>query len=93
MDEDTARSILDGAMQEYRRQPYQALADLVGQAGAREVRAPDGTGYQVEVQVLWDSKVGEALRVLGAIDDGRLRAFRPLTLDFIRNPDGSVAGE
>ena len=34
-----------------------------------------------------------AKQVLGAIDDGRLRAFRPFTLDFIRNPDGSVAGE
>jgi hypothetical protein len=93
MDEDTARSILGAAMREYRGRPYQALAAIVGQADVREVRAPDGTRYQLEVQVLWDEKPGGALRVLGAIDDGRLRAFWPLTLDFIRNPDGTFAGE
>jgi hypothetical protein len=93
MDEDTARSILGAAMREYRRRPYQALAGIVGQADAREVRAPDGTRYQLELQVLWDEKPGGPVRVLGAIDDGRLRAFWPITLDFIRNPDGTFAGE
>jgi len=92
MDEDTARSILSAALQEYRGTPYQGLAGIVGQLDVREVRAPDGTRYQLEFQVLWDGKTGGAVRVLGAIDDGGLRAFRPLTLDFIRNPDGSYSG-
>jgi len=93
MDEDTARAILIAAMREYRRRPYQALAAIVGQADLREVRAPDGTRYQLELQVLWDEKPGGPVRVLGAVDDGRLRAFWPLTTDFIRNPDGTLAGE
>lgn len=93
MDEEAAGSILGAAMREYRRRPYPALAAMVGQTDAREVRAPDGTRYQLEVQVRWDATVGGPVRVLGAIDDGRLRAIWPLTRDFIRNPDGSFADE
>ena len=70
MEEDTARSILSAALQEYRARPYQTLAGIVGQMNVREVRAPDGTRYQLELQVLWDGKTGGAVRVLGAIDDG-----------------------
>lgn len=93
MDVDTARTLLHAAMQEYRRRSYQALAGMVGHAEVREVRAPDGTRYQLECQVFWDGRAGGAVRVIGAVDDGRLRALCPLTLDFIRNPDGSLAGE
>ena len=93
MDETVARSMLTVALHEYRGRPYRDLAGMVGQVDVREVRAPDGTALQIELQVMWDGTPGGAVLVLGAIDDGRLRAFRPLTLDFIRNPDGSFAGE
>jgi hypothetical protein len=33
------------------------------------------------------------VHVLGAIDDGGLRAFVPLCDDFIMAPDGSFVGE
>jgi hypothetical protein len=93
MDADTARSILGAAMGNTARGAYQALAAIVGQADVREVRTPDGTSYQLELQVLRDEKPGGRARVLGAIDDGRRGAFWPLTLDCIRNPDGTFAGE
>jgi hypothetical protein len=93
MDEETAEAILNASMKDYRRRPYEALTELVGQNDVREVEAPDGTRYQVELTVLWNDRPGEAIRVLGSIDDGRLRAFWPLTRDFIRNPDGSFGGE
>ena len=93
MDETAARSILTAALQEYRGRPYRDLAGMVGQLDVREVRAPDGTALQIELQVMWGGTPGEAVLVLGAIDDGGLRAFCPLTLDFIRNPDGTFAGE
>lgn len=31
----------------------------------------------------WDHREGGAIRVLGTVDDGGWRAFRPLTEDFI----------
>jgi hypothetical protein len=93
MDEETAEGILQATMKDYRRRSYEALTRLVGRSDVREVRAPDGTRYQLEFTVLWDDKPGGAIRVLGSIDDGRLRAFWPLTRDFIRNPDGNFAGE
>lgn len=34
-----------------------------------------------------------AIRVIGSIDDGGWRAFRPLSDDFIRAPDGTFVGE
>jgi len=61
MDEDTARSILSAALQEYRGRPYQALAGIAGQVDVREVRAPDGTCYQLELEVLWDGRPGGAV--------------------------------
>jgi hypothetical protein len=49
--------------------------------------------YQLQVSVVWDRRSGGDVRVLGAIDDGRWRAFVPLTRDFIKAPVGSLIGE
>jgi hypothetical protein len=43
-----------------------------------------GAEYQIEIQVFWDDRINGDLRVIGSIDDGKLRAFFPLTLDFIK---------
>ena len=93
MNQETAEAMLQATLQEYRRRSYQALIPLIGQNDVREVGAPDGTRYVLEVSVLWDGEPGGAIRVLGSIDDGGLRAFWPMTRDFIRNPDGSFTGE
>ena len=58
-----------------------------------EVTAESGTTYQLESQVLWDGKAGGDIRVLVAVDDGGVSAFKPLTDDFILAPDGSFVGE
>ncbi len=57
-----------------------------------EVRGPSGTTYQVETEALWDGGKDGALRVFVKVDDGRWRAFCPLTEDFILAPDGSFVG-
>jgi hypothetical protein len=49
--------------------------------------------YQLEFSVVWDGRPGGDVHVLGAIDDGRWRAFVPLTRDFIKAADGSFVGE
>jgi hypothetical protein len=59
----------------------------------REVAAESGTTYQLENQVVWDDQAGGDVRVLVAVDDGGLSAFKPLTDDFILAPDGSFVGE
>ncbi len=57
------------------------------------VTAPSGKVYQVEIQAVWSRKKDGELMVCGAIDDGGLRAFVPLTMDFIIRPDGTFVGE
>jgi hypothetical protein len=38
-------------------------------------------------------KYGGAIRVIGTVDDGGWRAFRPLTEDFIVGPNEQFVGE
>jgi hypothetical protein len=52
-----------------------------------------GITYAVEVEAFWDDRPGGNLRVRAMIDDGGVRAFRPLVEDFILAPDGSFVGE
>lgn len=55
--------------------------------------ADTGARYQIELQALWDERRKRTLLVIGSIDNGGWRAFRPLSNDFIIAPDGSFAGE
>jgi len=58
-----------------------------------EVTGTSGTHYQIEVEIFWDNKPNGNARVLGLIDDGGIRAFLPLSEDFIMTPDGSFVDE
>lgn len=60
---------------------------------AYEVRGPSGTLYQIEIEAFWDDKQSGNIRVMGSIDDGGLRAFVPLSEDFIKNPKDEFIGE
>ncbi len=44
-----------------------------------EVRGESGTTYQFEIQLFWDDRPGETIRVMGSIDDGGIGAFVPLS--------------
>jgi hypothetical protein len=70
------------------------LVGLMGDVHGAEVRGPSGTAYQVEVEVVWDSpRERTDVRVVGAIDDGRLPAsLAPTTHDFIVVPGKDVGG-
>lgn len=94
MNENEARIILAQELAKYRARPYNELALLDGRSEHFERIAPSGTAYQVEIQVFWDDKSKQSLRVQGAIDDGGLlRGMIPWTEDFIILPDGSFVGE
>jgi hypothetical protein len=52
------------------------------------VTGRSGANYQIETQVFWDDRSRSYLRVLVSIDDGGLRAFFPLSDDFVVSRDG-----
>ena len=93
MDTEEAKSILSKLLGEYRAKSYGELVRLLKAQDTSEVDSESGERYQVEFQAVWDDKEGGNLRVVGSIDDGRKRAFMPLTDDFIIDPNGEFVGE
>lgn len=93
MDKEEARAILGKRLEEYRRRSYAELQSLLDAPERCEVTGDSGVWYQLEFQAVWDDKPGGDLRVMGAIDDGGLRAFFPLQEDFILTPHGRFVGE
>lgn len=88
--------VLARVTEEWRRKSFADLAERI-EAGGLEVGqhvTPSGRAYNVEVQVLWDHIPGGPIRVIVAVDDGRIwRAFKPKSEDFILSPDGTFVGE
>ncbi|MFZ3089907.1 MAG: hypothetical protein WA240_04700 [Nitrospirota bacterium] len=87
MDRKEAKTILAKELGGYRKRLYKELLYLLKTQDVREVNGPSGKTYQLEFQAVWDDCEGGNLRVIGAIDDGGLRAFIPMTDDFIITPD------
>ncbi|MDR4494965.1 MAG: hypothetical protein AB7P17_12440 [Nitrospirales bacterium] len=88
-----AATLLKDHLARYRLRPYSDLVTLLGKPQVAELRGASGVTYQLEVEVHWDARPGGALRVLGSINDGGWRAFKPLCDDFILGPDGRFVGE
>ena len=93
MDRDEARSILRDHLEQYRTRSRDELTPLIDEPEVAEVTGPSGVRYQLEVLAVWDNRTDGDLRVMGAIDDGGLSAWFPLSEDFIMAPDGSFVGE
>ena len=93
MDKDEARGILRDHLEHFRARTREELLPLIDEPEVAEVTAPSGARYQVEVMAVWDDRPDVNLRVMGAIDDGGLSAWLPLSEDFIMAPDGSFVGE
>jgi hypothetical protein len=93
MDDKEAESILTQHLSLYRAVPYPGLVQRIDTVEVTEVTAPSGAVYQLEFQFFWESSPNREIRVLGSIDDGGFRAFKPLCDDFIIAPDGSFVGE
>jgi hypothetical protein len=95
MDKTEARVVLAEQLAIYRGRSYADLVSLVGTNSVVEARGQSGAEYQIEIEVLWDSK-RDKLNVLvtGAIDDGRFfSALSPVCDSFIVAPDGTFVGE
>jgi hypothetical protein len=73
-----------------KRLSYADLARLIDHPRSKFVTGADGKQYQLEIQVFWDRRKDGDLRVVVSVDDGGLRAFMPLTNDFIMSPTGEL---
>jgi hypothetical protein len=95
MDNVEAERVLEQHLAKYKRRSYEALCKLIGTVETAEIVGASGATYQIEVEAFWDDskRPNELLRVIGAIDDGGLRASSPKARDFLMNPDGSFHGE
>jgi hypothetical protein len=93
MDTHSARLVLIHELSSWRCRLYKDLAKLIDRPHVIETIGPDGEGYQIEIQVVWDSNPNGNLRVIGAIDDRRWRAIAPLCESFIMTPAGDFIGE
>jgi hypothetical protein len=95
MDLSEAGSLVDEYLTRLRALPYEELRRRAEDeiVNTSETIGASGIRYQFEVQAFWDDRQKRNIRVLVSIDDGGLRAFRPLTKDFIKAPDGSFVGE
>ncbi len=93
MNRDAAAEVLRREVERLRALSYEALVSRIGKHECRRDFDRDGTEYQVTSDVFWDSLNGGDVRVIVAIDDGGVRAFVPITDDFIKTLDGHFVGE
>lgn len=87
MNEQEARELLASRVDELRLVPYRELLQLLDKPQSTDVVHSSGRRYQIELEVFWDDRPGENLRVSVSIDDGGWRSFVPLTYGFIKGPD------
>ncbi len=90
MDRAEAKLILARELTEFAARPYDELVASIKQTDVKNVVGESGANYQIEFDVIWDSKPDGNLRIMASIDDGGWRAFFPLTDSLIMKPDGTL---
>ena len=94
MNNEEAIALLEKELDCFRVESHADLARRIAASPLTFERdGASGAKYQIEVELLWDGDVGGNIMVLGSIDDGGWRAFKPLCSDFIKAPDGSAGKE
>jgi len=96
MNKTEAQKILDEELLHFRDKSYDELQNLMGSPTVIERKGASGVSYTIEIEMFWDNpkKAGGDLRVIGSIDDGKLlSSIRPLSSDFIMDPDGNFIEE
>jgi hypothetical protein len=95
MDTAEAQSILRRELAKYRTKSYAELLGLIENDDGLEVTAASGAWYQLKFEAAWDDpdRPNDVLRVFGSIDDGGIRAYSPLSDDFLIAPNGQFIRE
>lgn len=86
MDNKEALSLLKDFLDQLESIGYEALSSQIGESDALEVAGASDKTYQIEYDILWDHKPDGAIRIIGSVDDGGLRAFAPLTVSRLVSP-------
>lgn len=95
MNKNEAQQILNEELLHFQDKSYDELQTSIGSPRVIKRNGASGIPYVIEIEVFWDNpkKIDSDLRVIGSIDDGKfLSAFRPLSSDFIMDPDGNFIG-
>jgi len=85
-----AKSLLANELHALAGRSFSELVALIGHDEVKVVIGGSRVKYQIEFNVVWDSKPRKNLRIIGSIDDGGWRAFLPLTDSLIMKPDGKL---
>ena len=93
MNKKEARTVLESQITDLRGKSLSELELLIGNQDVEKVQGDSGSIYYVERDALWDDRKNRHLRVMVSVDDGGMRAFHPLSDDFIVGPDGRFIGE
>lgn len=95
MDMEEANRILHEQVRKMRGAPYSELKHLVEDRVIQtpEIKGPSGVTYYLEIEAFWDGLPNSNIRLIVSIDDAGIRAYHPLTKDFIKARDDSFIGE
>lgn len=94
MNRQEAENIIAEQLKPYREKPYAELIKLIKQKPLTyELKGQSGALYQIEIQAFWDDRPDGNIRIMVSIDDGGLRAFSPISDDFIKSPTGVFVDE
>src|SRR5579859_3585887 len=87
MNEQIAYEVARAEIGTLEQMSYMDLKKLMGHRQTKSVEGVDGKMYNIEIQAFWDNKSSGNLRVIVAVDDGGLSAFRrPHTETLIMTP-------
>ena len=79
MDRQEAGILLGQYLDELESLGYSSLSTRIGEDIVFEREGRAKVMYQIEVAIRWEHKPNGAVLILGAIDDGGLSAFLPLS--------------
>ena len=87
MNREEALRVADNWIARVRNERYAELVLTIDAEPVTKEVVHNGTRYQLELVCAWDSHPGGDVQVMASIDDGGMRAFFPLTRDFIKRSD------
>jgi hypothetical protein len=92
--EQEAAAWVETEIERLRSLTYADLRAMEGQREHRSMETADGKALVLEMQVFWDDREGQNLRVMVDVWDPSKRISKGIApSDFIRAPDGSFVGE
>jgi hypothetical protein len=88
VDDAEALKLLMLQLEEFRKLSHPELVErFLDRYETMDATGPSGTTYELEFQAFWEDEQTRALRVLGSVDDGQVRAFVPLSDSFVVVPE------